>query len=181
MRVYDWNVHSWEDNFVTNVELVLVRHAIAEERREGLPEAERALTERGRERFRKLLVGYAKLGVRPTAILSSPWTRASETAALFKRHYPDATYGSLDGLARPPDHALVRRLSELSDTSTVLIGHEPWLSQLCGFLTIGRFDSSVRLKKGGLIWLRGHPTAGGMLIQIMLAPALTLKLLDTQG
>ena len=115
MRVYDWNVYSWEDNFVTNVELVLVRHAIAEERREGLPEAERELTERGRERFRKLLVGYAKLGVCPTTILSSPWTRASETAALFRRHYPDATYGSLDGLARPPDHAFVRRLSELSD------------------------------------------------------------------
>ena len=63
----------------------------------------------------------------------------------------------------------------------IVVGHEPWLTQLAGILTIGRAESLFRLKKGGLIWLQGEAKAAGMLTKIVLAPAPTLNLLDTQG
>jgi phosphohistidine phosphatase SixA len=56
--------------------LILVRHAKAEP---GAPDAERPLTQKGRERAREL--GELLAARRPDAVVSSPLRRALETAA----------------------------------------------------------------------------------------------------
>ena len=165
---------------MTNFELILIRHAIAEERRIGLPEAERSLTPKGIERFRALRRGHQQLKLRPKTIWTSPWQRAKHTAELLSEAFPSAGREVKEGLAAPPTQALLEEMQrDLSPL--ILVGHEPWLTELAGLLTIGRLESSIRLKKGGLIWLSGIPEPAGMLAKLVLAPATTLKLLDTEG
>ena len=165
---------------MTNFELILIRHAIAEERRIGLPEADRALTPKGIERFTALTRGYQHLKLKPKTIWTSPWQRARHSAELLSSRFPDAEFAVNARLAAPPSHSLLGEI-HLDLSPLILVGHEPWLTELAGLLTIGRLESSIRLKKGGLIWLSGIPEAAGMLTKLVLAPATTLKLLDTKG
>ena len=46
------------------MDLFLIRHAIAEERRTGLPDAQRALTKKGRTRFEAVVQGLDRAGFR---------------------------------------------------------------------------------------------------------------------
>ena len=57
----------------------LVRHGVAADAREGEPDAHRALTEKGRRRFRRLARAFARLTEgepAPSLILTSPLVRA---------------------------------------------------------------------------------------------------------
>ena len=62
------------------MELYLLRHGIAEDGKPGRPDSERALTDEGREKLRRVLKRARSAGVDPTVILSSPYRRALETA-----------------------------------------------------------------------------------------------------
>ena len=165
---------------MTSCELILIRHAIAEERRIGLPEADRALTPRGIERFKALARGYQHLKLRPKTIWTSPWQRAHQTAELLSETFQHAEPEVKADLAAPPTHAFLEAMHG-GLSPLILVCHEPWLTELAGLLTIGRLESSILLKKGGLIWLSGTPKVAGMFTKIVLAPATTLKLLDTRG
>ena len=88
---------------VAPVELLLLRHGIAEEARAGLLDRERALTERGRHRTRAVLERLVALGMTADRVLSSPLLRARQTAEI--------TVASLEALGlRPGDtvHASVK-------------------------------------------------------------------------
>ena len=62
-------------------ELYLIRHGLAEERGEAWPDdTKRPLTDEGMSRMRKAARGLARLGVSFDAILTSPLTRARQTA-----------------------------------------------------------------------------------------------------
>ena len=65
------------------MDLFLIRHAIAEERGEGLPDAERALTHKGRARFKLVVRSLARSGFRFDRVYHSPWLRAVQTAELL--------------------------------------------------------------------------------------------------
>ena len=69
--------------------LLFIRHAIAEDRDEwaksGRPDAERPLTDRGRDRMRRAARGLARLLPRPDLIATSPYLRAAETAAIVSK------------------------------------------------------------------------------------------------
>ncbi|MEE8408192.1 MAG: histidine phosphatase family protein, partial [Myxococcota bacterium] len=62
------------------MDLYLIRHAIAEERRPGLEDPERQLTDEGKLRFERAVAGLQKLGVRFDRLYHSPWIRAAQTA-----------------------------------------------------------------------------------------------------
>ena len=163
---------------MTSFDLILIRHAIAEERRIGLAEGDRALTTRGIERFKSLAKAYEALCLSPQAIWTSPWRRAAHTADLLHPTFPHAKVRVVQSLAAPPDYRFIEQIAE-APSPLILVGHEPWLSELAGILTIGTPETSIRLKKGGLIWLNGCAEAAGMFTKIVLAPATTLKLLNT--
>ena len=65
------------------MDCILLRHGIAEDREvwEG-PEKERPLTKEGIRKTFKAVTGLKHLGIQPTHLLSSPYTRAWETAKI---------------------------------------------------------------------------------------------------
>ena len=157
------------------MELFLVRHAIAAPRTLTLPDDQRPLTRRGRERFAQAVSGLQRLGIQLRQVHHSPWLRAAETASLLV----PVLNGELlpaPGLARPPDASL---LDEIDETPAALVGHEPWMSQWLVLLVAGSQASGamVAFKKGGVAWLDGQLRPGGMILRAYLPP----KVLRTLG
>ncbi len=156
------------------MQLYVIRHAIAEERREGRVDAERALTDKGKARFGRAVLGLRRLDVRFTEILTSPWRRASETADLLaplSEREPTA----LETLAMPPGERLLEELAKSETGTPALVGHEPWLSELIALLVVGdRGDGDPRfeLKKGAVAHLVGSPRPGGMRLVALMPPKL---------
>src|SRR5271157_4643865 len=62
------------------VQIYLLRHGIAENGAPGRPDSERALTDEGKEKLRRVLERARGAGTAPSLILSSPYRRALETA-----------------------------------------------------------------------------------------------------
>src|SRR5579883_1178527 len=67
------------------MQVLLLRHGIAEDGHAGQSDAERALTNEGRKKLRQVLQRAATAGVQPDLILSSPLKRALQTAEIAKR------------------------------------------------------------------------------------------------
>ena len=65
------------------MEIYLLRHGIAESRAPS--DAERDLTEEGRQKVREVTRMAARAGVSPALVLSSPYRRALETAKIAGR------------------------------------------------------------------------------------------------
>ncbi len=60
--------------------ICILRHAEAEPRGPSVAEGARRLTPKGKHELRAVLKQAHQAGVEPQVILSSPWTRAIETA-----------------------------------------------------------------------------------------------------
>ena len=71
--------------------LLFIRHAIADDREEwaksGRPDADRPLTDRGRDRMRRAARGLTRLITQPDIIATSPYLRAVETAAIVSNEF----------------------------------------------------------------------------------------------
>lgn len=135
--------------------LYVVRHAEAEEQAESGSDDSRRLTVRGRERTREAAAGMRALGLRFTAILTSPLTRAAETADIIAAAYandpPPRVLPALSGTVAPAD--AIAALGAFSRHEHLLIvGHEPQLSGLVSLLLSGSADAvHVRMKKGACV------------------------------
>jgi phosphohistidine phosphatase len=164
------------------MQLFLLRHApahpvdpaIVEASGIGAAEAARRLTPRGRRRFRAAVRGLRRLDVRFDRILCSPWARASETADLVAERL-DGTRTTTERLVGPPTEDL---LEELRGDRIAVIGHQPWLGELAGWLITDRRELGDRLewKKGGLLWLEGEPRPGGMRVMGAWSPKVLRRL-----
>src|SRR4051812_12346816 len=64
------------------MQIYLLRHGIAEDAKPGQPDSERALTGEGRDKLRRVLKRARSAELDPGVILSSPYRRAVETAAV---------------------------------------------------------------------------------------------------
>jgi phosphohistidine phosphatase len=120
--------------------LWLLRHGNAED---GSPDAERKLTEKGREQSRAAGAALAALGVKLEACLTSPKVRAAQTAELAceglgveHQLEPKLAGGPFD------PEALAAGLGD----DVLLVGHDPDFSMAVHSLT----GAQVRMKKGGL-------------------------------
>ena len=150
------------------MKLLLVRHATAEEARPGLTDAERALTPRGRERMNAAVPGLLAWGLQPARLLSSPLLRARQTAEIVSEAC-GVPVEILDTLAALPSEKL---LADLHGDDALAVGHEPWISQLCAWLSSGRLGAAgaFQFKKGGAALLEGKPEPGGMQVLAVLPP-----------
>lgn len=149
------------------MDLFLVRHAIAEERRAGLPDSERALTDRGRARFEAIVSSLGRSGFRFDQVYHSPWRRAAQTAVLLEPLI-DGDLHVADGLARAPHRDF---FASLQGERVACVGHEPWMSDALSLLVIGSANGSwLRFKKGGVAWLRGAPNPAGMELRALIPP-----------
>ena len=134
------------------LELLLLRHGIAEERDPSRPDGERALTAAGRRRTQAVLERMAALGLHSERLVSSPLVRARQTAELAVAAGLAPSL-ELDAALAPEGDPWpllhwppgVRRLA--------LVGHEPDLGNLAAAL-IGAPAGSLVLKKAGLLLLQ---------------------------
>lgn len=149
--------------------LLVVRHAIAEDREEfartGAVDDERPLTEEGRRRFRKGARGLHRLVASVQLLATSGLRRAIETGDLLAAEYGELRTVRLAELApgaRPT--AVVTWLRAQHRRPTLaLIGHDPQLSALVELLLAGRRSGFVALRKGGacLLTFARPATPGG--------------------
>jgi len=158
------------------MDLFLIRHAIAEERSADLPDVERALTEKGRSRFKLVVRSLARSGFRFDRVYHSPWLRALYTAELLAP-LNDGPLIEVDALAGPPHPDF---FASLEGEHVACVGHEPWMSDALSLLTIGDPDGHwVRFKKGGVAWLRGTPLPANMELRALIPPKGTLSAQET--
>jgi phosphohistidine phosphatase len=119
----------------------LLRHGDAAE---GSPDAERPLTDKGREQSRAAGAALKALGIEIDACMTSPKVRAADTARLACEQLggvepqlePKLSGGPFDA------EALAAGLGD----DVLLVGHDPDFSTAVHDLT----GAQVRMKKGGL-------------------------------
>ena len=154
------------------MEIFVIRHAIAAPAQKGEEDAERALTDEGRERFARAVRGLHRLGTTFERVLYSPAKRAVQTGKLLE----PLTYGSLEPsplLSKEPSPELLKKLARhASEGPMALVGHEPWLGQLMAWLVFEAKDrgQAFDLKKGGVAWLEGEPRPGKMRVRALFTP-----------
>lgn len=154
------------------MDVFIIRHAIAEDARHDAPDAERALTDKGRRRFKAVVESLDALGVQFDQILTSPWRRAAGTAEMLTRLGGDVVVTDL--LAMTPGEPLLERLHGIpgEPASVACVGHEPWMSELASLLLFGERAAADKIpfKKGGVAWLQGNALRGGMELRAVLPP-----------
>jgi phosphohistidine phosphatase len=139
------------------MDLILWRHAEAEEGSDTLPDMKRRLTARGEKQARQMAIWLAKHLPKKTRILVSPAERTQQTAHPLQRPYelekkvgPGGTADDLLAAVTWPDH----------DSTFLVIGHQPTLGQVAARL-LGGTDGEWTVKKGGVWWI-SHRMRGPM-------------------
>jgi phosphohistidine phosphatase len=138
------------------MKLYLVRHAIAEDSTDYEDDSLRPLTEKGREKMKRIAAALREIGVQPNLIVSSPYLRASQTAAILAKelkYKEELSYSDfLVPMGEPND--MIGEINEKYPVDELmLVGHEPSLSALAGVLLAGSADIAIDLKKGGVCCL----------------------------
>ena len=137
--------------------LLLVRHAHAGDRdaNQWPDDRDRPLTDKGRKAQGRVSRALGELKLAPTRVLTSPWTRAAQTADILVAEL------GLSGppiecaaLAAPPE--LSRIADDLgdpgSDAIVALVGHSPWIEELAAMLLTGASDGlRVDYPKSGVM------------------------------
>ncbi len=165
--------------------LHLVRHAIAAPARDPAvdADAERPLTDEGRQQATDAVAGMRALGVEPDRVATSLYLRARETAEVAAEGLglPDDAIVELDSLTPQADPAMTRAaLAELTGAEEVLVvGHKPHLPRFATKLLtgqVGGFDLAMGTASLCSIDIAlGTPEAWGRLERLI--PAQTLAAL----
>jgi phosphohistidine phosphatase len=132
--------------------LVIVRHAAAVERGvDGVSDAERQLTARGRDRFREAARGLARIVSAPDLLLSSPLVRALQTAEIAAETWGAARPVLEPTLADGTVADVLAAVAQHTGLATVAVfGHEPQLASLVARLIGLSQPAPVSFKKGGV-------------------------------
>lgn len=138
------------------MDLILWRHADAEDWTEDCDDLERALTPRGLKQAARMASWLDRKLPEGTRILCSPARRCEQTAAALGRKYkvrselaPDGSAASLLEAAQWP----------LAKQAVLLIGHQPALGAVIADLL--PFDTdNCPVRKGAVWWLRTRERDG---------------------
>lgn len=134
------------------MELIVVRHALAEDRdhRRWPDDRDRPLTEEGIVAFRRAARGLARVAT-VDAVYSSPLTRAWQTAGILTEEagWPEPIpCEELEPDQRP--QAILEKLGGEVHRTVAVVGHEPHLGETISYLMTGtRAGMNASLKKGG--------------------------------
>ncbi len=140
------------------MKIYLIRHGIAEELDgPGVEvDSQRTLTAQGRDKINKIARALKTLDIKPDLILSSPYVRAEQTAAILAKEFDIKEKLKFSDLLFPDGkaEAIISEIAENYMTDElVIVGHEPCLSSLISTLTAGHPDLAVNIKKGGVCCL----------------------------
>jgi phosphohistidine phosphatase len=146
------------------MDLILWRHADAEELAPGLDDPARGLTPKGLKQAKRVAEWLNRLLPEGTRVLSSPAVRTQQTAAALARKVkvvealgPEGTVEGLLAAARWPD----------AREPVLVVGHQPVLGLTAAYLMTGAHlatSGAVALqpwsiRKGAVWWLRYRPRA----------------------
>ena len=110
------------------MEIYVFRHGIAYDAKAGQSDADRRLTPEGKQKLCKILLRAREAGVHPDVILSSPYRRAVETAALardvLRVHDEIVETSALEPL-EPPEKAWAEIRLHPDAAQVMVVGHEP--------------------------------------------------------
>jgi phosphohistidine phosphatase len=140
------------------MQLYIVRHGIAIDREDPKcpSEAERYLTEEGIEKTKQVAKGIAALGLHADLMVSSPYARAMQTAAIFASalEYPKQKIRRSDSLlpgAEPA--AFLRELAREKNVSSVFcFGHAPHVDGLLA-AAVAAPHHITSMKKAGVAFV----------------------------
>ena len=156
--------------------LYVLRHGIAEDSGPDGDDASRRLTPRGRKRVYAAARGMRALRLRFDLILTSPFARAAETAAILGEVYggdpvPREFPPLAQGIAPVETVRALRPFARHS--AIVIVGHDPGLSGVVAFLLTGSPEGfQLTLRKSGLVALDVHDLGrrAGATLDWMLTP-----------
>jgi phosphohistidine phosphatase len=141
------------------MDLYIVRHGIAIDREDPKcpPDPERYLTEEGIDKTKQVAKAIATLGITPDLLISSPYTRAMQTAEIFANalEYSKQKIRRSDLLLPGAEtSALFRELAKDKHSSSVfLFGHAPHLDELVAAAFASKHPITS-LKKAGIAALK---------------------------
>lgn len=156
------------------MELLIIRHAIAEDRedfaRTGKDDCLRPITDEGRKRMKQGARGLKRLVPEIDLLATSPLTRAAQTGAVL-----DSVYGGLREVEiaeLEPEASPVEFLSWLRKQaveSVAVVGHEPSISLIVSWLLTGTEKRLLSFRKGGAClsssparWAPAPPPCSGL-------------------
>jgi len=163
------------------VRVYLIRHAVAfdRDRKRWPDDRRRPLTPQGIKKFRKAAAGLKGIADAAECVLTSPLTRARQTADILAEvaGWPAPIEASELAPGRTPAQALAL-IRARSEKCLALVGHEPNLSQL---LAVSIAGPGARLacefKKGGVACLTfATPRAGQASLEWLATPKLLRSL-----
>jgi len=142
--------------------LYVMRHAEAVEGSDLLKDEWRYLTEKGRSTAEKVSSILARTGPKPRLTITSPLTRAVQTAEIAAEMACRKNRVVASELLLPGGDIdeLIAHLKGCADDKRVMvIGHEPQLGFLVAAL-LGRTDEALPLKKSACVALELDPDKG---------------------
>ncbi|MGL5804730.1 MAG: phosphohistidine phosphatase SixA [Xenococcaceae cyanobacterium] len=140
------------------MEVYLIRHGLAGEHGDYEDDNLRPLTDEGRKKTAKVAKRLSEIGVRFDIILTSPLTRASQTAEIMQK----AGLGDRleEFVALSPDGSIetwvewYKQWCESNREKTIaLVGHQPNLGNWAEILVWGKSKQKMILKKAGIVGL----------------------------
>ncbi len=162
------------------MELVIIRHAIAEERedfkKKGLEDQFRPLTLKGRKKMQKVAFQLKDHVKSFDVIVTSPFTRARQTAEILSQIYFDVpVVEAAELVPQSPPAAFLKwlRVQGRNHRRICIVGHEPHLSTFASYMLTGKAESFLDLKKSGVIILELESFSGaeaGLAQLLLMAP-----------
>ena len=158
------------------MDCILFRHGIATEWSDWAGEdQDRPLTEEGLQKTRQGAKGLRQLGIQVSHVLSSPFLRTKQTAAILEEEleFSGTLQCSPELLSEASPRHFLTLLSQFPKKSVVLcVGHEPHLGHTAGIMLCGQPLYGLSMKKAGACFIQFHgiPEPGGGLLQWWLAP-----------
>ena len=146
--------------------IYVLRHAIAQDRDHWKgKDSERPLTSEGMKKMRQAAKGIRALKLGMDWILTSPYRRAADTADLVAKVLKaKKRVREESGLISEADPtALSRHLAQhyKPNDTLMLVGHEPFLSQLISMWIGSETALGLNFKKGGLCKLTAEKLRNG--------------------
>jgi phosphohistidine phosphatase len=136
--------------------LYIMRHGLAEEPTPKGDDSARKLTSKGADKIRKAAAGMRAMGLAFNATLTSPITRAMQTAEMVASEIGGAKPRAVPELSTgaSPMGALEALIKLRLPENVLVVGHEPTLSRLASLMLTGSSESvGIKLKQGSTIAL----------------------------
>ncbi len=159
--------------------IILLRHGISEEKTAEMKDEDRSLTPEGHARMKQIGRGLEQALPRVSTIYTSPLVRAVQTARWVEKAYRSrcevvTTEALAPGATKEQFFQFV---SSIKDRRTIIVGHEPNLSEnLRALLGLGE-SHSIELKKGGCYGVRVDAD-GRAVLEWLLPPRILRKLAE---